>query len=130
MSRTFRLNKLVRDNIVGLNEEFGARVDYTTLEGSELQRALVAKMIEEAGELLESKRPLEEIADLQEALDQFLANAGITKEEVVATQKDKNTQNGAFTNGHFVEALTLPEGNEWIDYYVADPEKYPEITHE
>ena len=127
MARTFRLQKLVRDNIVGFNEEQGAEVSYKTLEGEELQQALTAKIIEEAKELQDGNVTVGELADVQEVLDQLMLHAGVTKEEVAAVQNDKNTQNGAFTNGHFIETLTLPEGNKWIEYYAADPQKYPEI---
>lgn len=64
---------------------------------------------------------------MQEVLDQLMIHAGIAKEEVTAAQKDKKTQNGAFQKGHFIETLTLPEGNEWIDYYASSPERFPEV---
>lgn len=127
MTRTFRLQKLVRDNIVEFNIARGGAVDYKTLEDDELQQALVTKIIEEAKELLNDDISVSELADLQEIIDQIAENAGISKEEIAAAQAEKNTKNGAFKKGHFIETLTLPEGNEWIGYYAADPERFPEL---
>jgi predicted house-cleaning noncanonical NTP pyrophosphatase (MazG superfamily) len=124
--RTFRLHKLVRDKIVDFNITCGGRVEHKVLEADELRRALIAKIVEEATEMTEGVT-VDELADVQEALDQLAANAGISKDSIVVAQTEKNTKNGAFKKGHFVETLTLPEGNEWIDYYAADPEKFPEV---
>jgi predicted house-cleaning noncanonical NTP pyrophosphatase (MazG superfamily) len=54
-TRSFRLNKLVRDKIVQSTEAQGGTVKYEQLEGKELTRALVQKLIEEAQEINVSK---------------------------------------------------------------------------
>lgn len=128
--RTFRLHKLVRDKIVEFNVASGGKVDYKTLKGDELQQTLIAKIIEEAKELQDAKISVEELADVQEVIDQLAENAGITKQDIAATQQQKNTKNGAFKNGHFIENLSLPEDNKWVKYYASDPKRFPEVTNE
>jgi predicted house-cleaning noncanonical NTP pyrophosphatase (MazG superfamily) len=127
MPRTFRLHKLVRDNIVAFNVDRGAKVEYETLEGDALQQALVAKIIEEANELQNAKISVEELADVQEIIDQIAENAGISQEDIAEAQEQKNAKNGAFKQGHFIETLTLPDDNEWVQYYASDSKRFPEL---
>lgn len=58
-SRTFKLNKLVRDKIVEFNIGYGGVVEYKTLSGEKLNNALVAKLVEEAKELQASELSIE-----------------------------------------------------------------------
>lgn len=126
MARTFRLNKLVRDNIVALNESQGAQVEYKVLEGQELQAARLDKLQEEANELREGVTA-KELADLQELLDTIAEGEGISREEIDEEKEEKRVKNGGFRAGHFVLSITLPDDSEWINYYAANPERFPEI---
>jgi predicted house-cleaning noncanonical NTP pyrophosphatase (MazG superfamily) len=125
--RTFKLNKLVRDKIVQLHFDTGGEVKYKTLEGEELNQALVRKLTEEAAELRNSELSVGELADLQEIIDQLAKNLGITEEELAAKQKAKREKTGGFEKGHFVDTVTLPADNKWADYYAKDPTRFPEM---
>lgn len=127
-TRTFRLNKLVRDKLVRVNLDMNGKVDYKILNGDKLNKALLKKLIEEARELeQEAELTAGEIADLQEILDQLVKNYGLSKTEIRATQAKKRTKNGGFAKGHYIKTLTLPTDNEWAKYYAADPKRFPEV---
>jgi predicted house-cleaning noncanonical NTP pyrophosphatase (MazG superfamily) len=128
--RTFRLNKLVRDKIVEFNVGYGGLVKYKTLKGEELNNALVAKLIEEAKELLGAKLSAEELADIREIIDQLAKNLKISKEELKKLQTKKNVKNGAFKKGHFIEHLSLPNDHKWAKYYASNPDRFPEVQQD
>jgi predicted house-cleaning noncanonical NTP pyrophosphatase (MazG superfamily) len=114
---TFRLNKLVRDKIVESTKRQGGTVNYKSLKGKELTKALVEKLVEEAKELQGLELSASELADIKEIIEQIAKNLEITEEDLVTAQTKKRSRNGSFTKGHFIETLTLP----------ADPQRFPEV---
>jgi len=50
-SRTFRLDKLVRDKIVQKTQDDGGSVKFRVIKGKELNQALLRKLVEEAQEM-------------------------------------------------------------------------------
>lgn len=126
-TRTFKLNKLVRDNIVQLHFDLGGEVKYKTLTGKKLTDALLKKLIEEATELKTSNLSIGELADLKELVDALAAHLGTEKGYLSKRQAVKRKQNGGFKKGHFIDTVTLPANNKWAKYYAADPKRFPEI---
>jgi predicted house-cleaning noncanonical NTP pyrophosphatase (MazG superfamily) len=126
-TRTFKLNKLVRDKIVELNVGYGGTVKYKTLTGKELNAALIDKLIEEAKELKASELSVGELADLKEIVEQVAKNLKITDVQLDRKQAEKRAKNGGFAKGHFIDKLTLPADHKWSKYYAADPKRFPEI---
>jgi predicted house-cleaning noncanonical NTP pyrophosphatase (MazG superfamily) len=126
-SRTFKLNKLVRDKIVQNHLNSGGKVKFKRLPAREKRQALADKIIEETKELVASKKMLDELADLQEVLDQLAKDAGISKKQIAAAQKEKGSSNGGFENGDFIEQETWPAEHKWAKYYAKGPERFPEI---
>jgi len=126
-TRTFKLNKLVRDNIVQLHFDLGGKVKYKTLTGKKLTDALLKKLIEEATELKTSNLSIGELADLKELVDALAAHLGTEKGYLSKRQAVKRKQNGGFKKGHFIDTVTLPANNKWAKYYAADPKRFPEI---
>lgn len=118
MSRTFHLGKLVRDGIVPSMEEMGQKPDFRTLSEPQRISELYRKVIEEGGE--------GDLADLLEVVESLAAADGKTFEEIRAEQLAKRAKVGGFTKGIFVNAVTLEDGDPWIDYYAAEPERFPE----
>ncbi|MBX4190960.1 nucleoside triphosphate pyrophosphohydrolase [Candidatus Saccharibacteria bacterium] len=126
--RMFRLNKLVRDKILKSNLDMGGKVNYKILNGDKLNKALLKKIVEEAKELeQETELTAGEIADLQEIIDQLIKNYGLSKSEIRAKQVKKRASSGGFIKGHYITTLTLPADNKWVDYYAAEPKRFPEI---
>ena len=126
-TRTFKLNKLVRDKIVQLHFDMGGEVIYKTLTGKKLTDALLKKLIEEASELKTSNLSVGELADLKELVDALAAHLGTEKGYLSKRQAVKRKQNGGFKKGHFIDTVTLPANNKWAKYYGADPKRFPEI---
>ena len=128
-TRTFKLNKLVRDNIVKYHLEIGGEgsVKHKTLSSDKLTKALLTKLREEANELKTSSLSVGEIADLQELVDALAAHLGVDKKDLAKRQAKKRKHNGAFKKGHFIDTVTLPASNKWAKYYAADPKRFPEI---
>jgi predicted house-cleaning noncanonical NTP pyrophosphatase (MazG superfamily) len=126
-TRTFKLNKLVRDNIVQSTEDQGGSVKYKTLSGKKLTDALLKKLIEEATELKTNDLSVGELADLKELVDALAAHLGVEKTFLSTRQVVKRKQNGAFKKGYFIDTVTLPANNKWAKYYAADPKRFPEI---
>jgi len=128
-TRTFKLNKLVRDKIVPIHLEMGGKgsVNYKTLSGKKLTNALLQKLIEEAKELKTSDLSVGELADLQELVEALAAHLGTSHKDLAKRQAKKRQTNGAFKKGYFVDTVTLPADNKWAKYYAADPKRFPEI---
>jgi predicted house-cleaning noncanonical NTP pyrophosphatase (MazG superfamily) len=126
---TFKFSKLVRDKIVDHQIASGAQPNYRELNNAEHKQALVDKIIEEAREITDA--PAEEIAaeiaDVQQAIDDLKEKYGLTDADITAAQDTKNGKNGAFKKGLYVDTVTVPEGDKWIDYYRKNADRYPEV---
>lgn len=127
--RRFKFDKLVRNLIVRQQIASGAKPHYRRLNREAHKRALVAKIIEEASELLQVGRTgsAGEIADIQQALDDFKKLEGLTDRDIAREQKLKNEKVGSFSEGIFVEYVEVAEGDKWIDYYLRNADRYPEL---
>lgn len=126
-TRTFKLNKLVRDKIIQSTEAHGGKVTYRQIKGKELRRALVDKLIEEAQELKNSKLSAEELADIKELLIALRESLKIHAGGLEDARRKKADANGRFKKGYYIEELTLPADNKWAKYYTKDPKRFPEI---
>jgi len=126
---TFEFRKLVRDDIVNHQVASGARPEYRILSPEEHKKELVRKIIEEAGEILDAgpESVAEEIADVQQALDDLKTKYGLSDDDIAEAQTAKNAKNGAFSKGIYIERVEVPEGDAWVEYYRNNPDRYPEI---
>ena len=124
----FTLNKLVRDKIVESNLKTGAKVKYRELSQAEHRTALVNKIIEEAKEILKAGTDdaADEIADVQQAVDDLVEQFGLNEETIKKSQNRKRRNNGAFKKGHYIEHLDLDEDHPYTEYYRKDPERFLE----
>ena len=128
----FQFNKLVRDKLPGIYKKLNEKITYRTLQGGELQIVLRQKLIEEAAEI-----PLEdgdrstlinEISDVEQVLDDLKTELSISNEEVTLAKHKKFNEKGGFSEGIFVEQIELRDDDEWVEYYRAEPAKYPELN--
>lgn len=126
-TRTFKLNKLVRDKIVADHLANNAQVKHYQLSKPQKRHALLNKLIEEAKECQDSDEMLSELADMQEVLDQLAKDAGITKSQIGVEQVDKRAKNGGFKDGYFIDTETWPADHKWAKYYASDPKRFPEV---
>jgi len=126
---TFKLNKLVRNKLIEMQLALGEKPHYRVLKGKEMRDALLSKIIEETKETQAKKGASisSEIADIQQAIDDLVDQAGLTKEEIAIQQELKNIEKGSFSKGYFVETIDLEENDKWTKYYRTDPDRFPEI---
>ncbi len=127
--RRFKFSKLVRDKIVDAITSHGNIPHWKVLTDSEYILELKKKIIEEAPELLNATgaEVVEELADLQEIIDNLLVALNIPKDELKKAQEKKNQQRGSFKSKHYIEEVDAQDGASEIDYYLKFPEKYPEV---
>lgn len=126
----FYLNKLVRDKLRGEYERIGQKAVCRVLAPPDHKRELVNKIIEEAREIQidsEASEIINEIADIQQVIEDLMILFDVTKEQVSVAKQNKYDKKGGFSAGHFVETLELADGDEWVDYYRKRPEVFPEV---
>lgn len=129
---TFTYAKLVRDAIPSFHEEAGHTLVSRTLTGKELSDALIDKLHEETDEIsnaLDTDELLEEIADVQQIINDLCKVHDITEADLTRVIAKKAERKGGFLQGAYIETVTMPnENDEWVEYCRRSPEKYPEIT--
>jgi len=125
----FKFSKLVRDNIVDQQIVSGAKPSFRQLSKSEHIHELIHKIVEEAKEIehAEAEEVVAEIADVQQVIDDLKAALNVVDKDVVKAQEVKNSKNGAFRKGLFVDCVEVTEDNPWIRYYRKNADRYPEI---
>ena len=127
---TFQFNKLVRDNIAEWHRESGHEPTVTILQGKDLKAALCDKLHEEADEVHAAATRdelVEEIADVQQVIDDLLMHNKISLAELKAVQTKKREKKGGFTKGIYIENVYMPNDHDkWAAYCRKNPEKYPE----
>ena len=106
----------------------GEVVEVRTLGEREYRVELISKLGEEVTELTTSADiGLDEVVDLLEVIRSIASNAGLTEKQIKAAQNSKRETYGSFGKRQYVGTVEIPEGNEWLSYLVANPERYPEV---
>ncbi|MFZ1627119.1 MAG: nucleoside triphosphate pyrophosphohydrolase [Candidatus Moraniibacteriota bacterium] len=104
--------KLVRDLIPGIIRKKGGIPEIRPLDGVEYFRELKKKFQEELTEYLSAETPearLEEMADIFEVITALNEAEGRSIKEVVAIQKRKREERGAFKERIFLESVEESE---------------------
>ncbi len=94
--------KLVRDKIPEFSEEKKDDRRFSTVKDKAYIKCLRLKLLEEAEEVLESQTReelIEELADVQEVLDQLMLEENVLREEVRKVQVAKSFKKGGFKEG-------------------------------
>lgn len=91
-------HKLVRDRIPELIRNDGYTCDTTTMDDTEYQDALRAKLVEEALEAASANEEnlVMELADLYEVINALMTQYGIDAEAVRDEQRRKHQERGGF----------------------------------
>lgn len=127
--RRFRFDKLVRDGIVPAIEAAGNRPEYRVLEDEEYVMELKKKLVEEMAEVPGASGDdlVEELADVMEIVDALLVTLGVSEEELRAVMDKKREKVGGFEDRLYVEYVDADDESEWVEYYLENPDKYPEV---
>jgi len=127
--RKFKFSKLVRDKIVEDIISNGGTPKWKTLSNKEHIHELKSKLVEEALELLnaEEREIPEELADVQEIIDNLLVALVITKKKLIEIQKKKNRKRGSFKKRQYIDTVKVENNAEAVKFYLDHSDKYPEV---
>lgn len=128
--RKFKSEGLVRDKRVPQMEKSGATVYYEVLSDQLYIHELKKKIIEEATEAaraVKKEEMAEELADVMEVLFALGAACGISRLEIESARAAKENKLGGFCRKIKMHSISMPDGHPGIEYYLARPEKYPEM---
>ena len=127
--RKFKFAKLVRDKIVENITAGGNKLKWKILSQKEYLDELKNKILEEAEEIpkTDKKELVIELADIQEIIDNLLRTLKVNKREFTEIQRQKNKKAGSFKKRHYIDYAEVKEDSKWIEYYLKNPNKYPEI---
>lgn len=132
--RRFKMDKLVRDTAPLMLEKKGARVSTHVLPFEERRHHLMLKLTEEVEELssaLTLEDFQEEIADLLEVFAALVSSWGVEMKTIEKIRLQKREERGGFDKGifmEFVEVETSDDLHPIIQYCLANPKAYPEIS--
>lgn len=133
-TKRFLVDKLDRDKVVENAAKKGCTVKYHTVDDNEeFLDALTQKMVEELEELFEcetKEQVINELADLEEVMDEFKKLVKVEQSDIDALRKQKCADEGGFKKRIYFEYIDVPENSEALAFYVQDPERYPEIVEE
>lgn len=133
-TKRFLLDKLGRDKAAELFAEQGCKLKFHIVEDNEeYLDALTQKMVEELEEIFEcetKEQAIEELADLEEVMAAFKKLINVDQKEIDTARKEKLEKHGGFEKRVYVEHVEVPEGTERYNYFMEDPDKYPEIIEE
>lgn len=119
----------MRDKIVADQLAKGQKPTYHTLSPADHIKELAKKIAEEAGELATAppQKLAEEIADVEQALDDLKTITGVDPAAVAKAKAAKLKKNGGFKKGIYVETIELAEADPWTAYYRTDPKRFKEV---
>jgi len=129
--RYFKFEKLVRDNIVPQMIDNNQEVrGIKRLNDNEFITELIKKVLEEVEEMknVKSKDELKyELADVYEVLDYIKNTLNISDSEIAKLKEQKREKNGGFDERMYIEDVGVEEDCKWLQYYLDNPDKYPEV---
>lgn len=129
--RKFEFKKLVRDKIVEGIISVGNKPNWKTLSNKEFIIELKKKIVEEALEVPRTDNVdeiVEELADVQEIIDNLLTALKISKVKLQEIQEKKNKVRGSFKKRQYIDTVeTSDEVTKWVQYYLDNSDKYPEV---
>ncbi|HJD57589.1 nucleoside triphosphate pyrophosphohydrolase [Candidatus Tisiphia endosymbiont of Ptychoptera albimana] len=126
----FKIDKLIRDLVPGIMRSRGVSVFERSMKEDEHIQRLKDKLLEETQEVIEAKtldEVSEELADLLEVIFALGKEYNLSMEQIETKRLVKKQQNGGFDNRIYSSHIEMSSDNKDISYFLARPEKYPEI---
>lgn len=135
MKRTFKFNKLIRDKLYQKMHDYeGVDVNCKDLSSSELKRRYFnEKLQEEAQEVAASssdEETIRELADVLEVIHGFANLLGVDFQDIEKARQEKLQIRGGFQRQIAVNTVSLEETLEWAQYFLAHPDRYPEVIED
>lgn len=132
--RRFKMETLVRDKMPKRLGKLGVYVEGHSLHPKDLVDHLKLKLQDEVEEVINATTPKEvkeEIADVLEVLYAIAKHYNLQIDHLEKKRLQKQGERGGFSKGLFVEFVEVEDGDDShpvIEYCLAQPDKYPEIT--
>lgn len=126
MIKTFKIEKLIRDNMPKLLRARGVVVHTQTIDKSEYIQCLKNKLIEESLEVCQAQNAgdiTEELGDLLEVIRAFATANNITLEDIEKVRLLKRSQKGGFEGMSYNVSIEIDSDSEFMKYYT----KYEEV---
>ena len=129
-TQSFKVDKLVRDNIPDFLRAKGITVDERVMDTNEYAQRLKEKLIEEGLEVLRAKKLdklIEEIGDVMEVVYALAEALGVSFEEIESRRLAKRDASGGFARRIYSAKVEMEASNPATHYYKQRPDDYPEI---
>ena len=126
----FKFEKLIRNKIPNIIRAKNIDVFSYIMEQTEYIQELKQKLLEEAEEVIAaiSKDDItEEIADVFEVAYALADVYGIKYDQIERIRLAKKESRGGFDDKIYTTYIEMNKNNKESEYYLARPEKYPEI---
>ena len=131
--KSFRVEKLIRDQVPSLLRAKGIVVHERVMEQEEFIQRLKDKLLEEGEEVRQAQNTeelLEELADVLEVIQTLSSAAGLTMDEIERKRIEKRQVKGGFEEKIFNHRIDIEESNQAITYYLNKSSQYPQTSHE
>ncbi|MFI5240637.1 MAG: hypothetical protein ACHQUB_02925 [Candidatus Saccharimonadia bacterium] len=127
--KTFRYDKLVRDGIVPGMLKANNKVRYKKLNEQDFTKALVAKLEEEVKEFApgDKTQMAEDLADIVEVIEALRLATGVSEVELNKARVSKLAKHGGYNDRIYIENVTKPFDDPWIEHLLKEPDRYPEL---
>lgn len=127
----FKVDKLIRDKTPTILGKIDISLFERVLEQDEYRARLKDKLLEEAKEVLEAKTIVEiqeELADVLEVIHALSLAHGLSYEQIEEARVQKKQERGGFADRIYSPFFEMDTDNADVDYYLTQPDRYPEIT--
>lgn len=131
--KSFKVEKLIRDQVAGVLLIEGIVVHERVMEPPEFIQRLKDKLVEEGEEVRQVQNDeelLEELADVLEVVQALASASGLTMEQIERKRAEKRCARGGFDKKIYSHKFDIEETNQAITSYLNKPAKYPQITSE
>lgn len=128
--RSFKMGKLIRDQIPRILRDKGIVVHEKVMEQEEFIQKLKDKLLEEGEEVKQTQNNedlLDELADLLEVVQALSSATGLTMQQIEDKRIEKRKSRGGFEGRLFSHRVDLEEDNQEITYYLNKLKQYPEV---
>lgn len=130
--KSFKMNKLIRDQIPQQMLAKGIVMHNRVMEKDEFIQKLKEKLLEESKEVKQSRSTeelLEELADVLEVIHALSSASDLSIEQVEEKRLEKQNQKGGFDGRIFNHHVDIDDENPAITY-LSHTKKYPQLNHQ
>jgi len=126
----FKCDKLIRDNIQRNLQQKNITVYQHVMEQDEYLKALAAKLIEEAHEVVQAQNKeelTEELGDMLELIHTLVREHDISFDVLERKRLENRESKGSFDGKVYCSHIESEESNPHLQYYIDKPKEYPQF---